>query len=220
LLARLDFAQEDERKRIAREMHDQFGEQLTALGFRIGLLKDTCGDRSDLREQVDALETVAQRLDRDVEQLVWELRPTALDDLGLRAALANYVQDWSRRVRISAELHTSGLLDDRLASETETAFYRIAQEALTNVARHSRAENVEVILERRADHVLLIVEDDGVGFDPDGKEGAPGQGFGLLGMQERAALIGASLQIESAVGKGTTILVRMAAAAPAATGHA
>jgi PAS domain S-box-containing protein len=220
MLARLVFAQEDERRRIAREMHDQFGEQLTALGFRIGLLKDTCGDRSDLREQVDALETVAQRLDRDVEQLVWELRPTALDDLGLRAALANYVQDWSRRVRISAELHTSGLIDDRLASETETAFYRIAQEALTNVARHSHAENVEVILERRADHVLLIVEDDGVGFDPDGKEGAPGQGFGLLGMRERAALIGASLQIESAVGKGTTILVRMAAAPPAATGHA
>jgi len=138
----------------------------------------------------------------------------------LRAALANYVRNWSKRVQISAELHASGLLDDRLASEAETTLYRIAQEALTNVARHSHAENVEVILERRADHVLLIVEDDGVGFDPDGKEGAPGQGFGLLGMRERAALIGASLQIESAVGKGTTILVRMAAAAPAATGHA
>jgi PAS domain S-box-containing protein len=213
LLARLVFAQEDERKRIAREMHDQFGEQLTALSLRIGLLKDACGERSELREQVDALEDVAQRLDRDVDHLVWELRPTALDDLGLRAALDNYVQNWSRRVRISAELHTSGLLDDRLATETETALYRIAQEALTNVAKHSRAANVEVILERRADHVLLIVEDDGVGFDPSGTAGTAAQGFGLLGMQERATLIGASLQIESAVGKGTTILVRMAAAA-------
>jgi signal transduction histidine kinase len=150
-----------------------------------------------------------------VDELVWELRPTALDDLGLRAALANYIQNWSKRAHISAELHTSGLLDDRLASETETALYRIAQEALTNVAKHSRAENVEVILERRPDHVVMIVEDDGVGFDPARAEGSAAQGFGLLGMQERAALIGASLQIESAVGKGTTILVRMAAAAAA-----
>jgi signal transduction histidine kinase len=114
---------------------------------------------------------------------------------------------------VSAELHTTGLLDDRLPSETETALYRIAQEALTNVAKHSRAKNVEVILERRADHVLLIVEDDGVGFDPGGAAGAAGQGFGLLGMRERAGLIGATLQIESSVGAGTTIFVRMAVAA-------
>jgi signal transduction histidine kinase len=166
LLTRLVFAQEDERRRIAREMHDQFGEQLTALGLRIGMLKDACGGRAELGEQVEALEAVARQLDRDVDLLVWELRPTALDDLGLRAALANYVQNWSKRVSISAELHASGLLDDRLASEAETTLYRIAQEALTNVAKHAQAENVDVILERRSDHVLLIVEDDGVGFDP------------------------------------------------------
>jgi len=88
----------------------------------------------------------------------------------------------------------------------------IAQEALTNVAKHSQAKNVEVILERRADHVLLIIEDDGVGFDPGGAAGAAGQGFGLLGMRERAGLIGATLQIESSVGAGTTIFVRMAVA--------
>jgi PAS domain S-box-containing protein len=214
LLARLVFAQEDERRRIAREMHDQFGEQLTALNLRVRLLRDACGDRRDLREQVAALETVADRLDRDVDHLVWELRPTALDDLGLRAALANYINDWAKRAHVSAELHTTGLLDDRLPSETETALYRIAQEALTNVAKHSRARHVEVILERRQDHVLLIVEDDGVGFETGG-ERTRGQGFGLIGMQERAALIGATLQIESAVGSGTTIFVRIAAAAPA-----
>jgi PAS domain S-box-containing protein len=213
LLARLVFAQEDERRRIAREMHDQFGEQLTALGRRIQLLKDACADQPELSQQVDALQSVAQQLDRDVDHLVWELRPTALDDLGLRAALANYVQDWSKRVSIAAELHTFGLLDDRLASEAETTLYRIAQEALTNVAKHSRAENVDVILERRSDHVLLIVEDDGVGFDPLDESTAP-QGFGLLGMQERAALVGATIQIESAVGKGTTVLVRLDAATP------
>ena len=215
LLSRLVFAQEDERRRIAREMHDQFGEQLTALNLRIRLLKEACGNRSGLREQVAALEDVAQRLDRDVDHLVWELRPTALDDLGLRAALANYIKDWSQRVHVSAELHTTGLLDDRLPSETETALYRIAQEALTNVAKHSQAKNVEVILERRADHVMLIVEDDGVGFDPGGTAGAAGLGFGLLGMQERASLIGATLQIESSAGAGTTIFVRMAVAGTA-----
>jgi PAS domain S-box-containing protein len=210
LLTRLVFAQEDERRRIAREMHDQFGEQLTALGLRIGMLKDACAGRAELGEQLEALEAVARQLDRDVDLLVWELRPTALDDLGLRAALANYVRNWSKRVSISAELHASGLLDDRLASEAETTLYRIAQEALTNVAKHAQAENVDVILERRSDHVLLIVEDDGVGFDP-GDACTTGQGFGLQGMQERAALVGATLQIESAAGKGTTILVRMAA---------
>jgi two-component system sensor histidine kinase UhpB len=208
LLARLVFAQEDERRRIAREMHDQFGEQLTTLSLRIGALKEACSDRPDLRGQVEALEAVAQQIDRDVDQLVWALRPTALDDLGLRAALANYVQDWSTRVQIAAKLHTSGLMDERLPSEAETALYRIAQEALTNVARHSRARNVEVILERRPDCVLLVVEDDGVGFDP-GEAGTSKQGFGLQSMQERAQLVGATLEIESSVGAGTTILVRM-----------
>jgi two-component system sensor histidine kinase UhpB len=211
LLSRLVFAQEDERRRIAREMHDQFGEQLTALSRGISELKDACGGSAGLSGLVEALEKIARQIDRDVDQLVWELRPTALDDLGLRAALANYVQDWSRRVNIPAELHTSGLLDDRLSSEAETTLYRVAQEALTNVAKHSRAGHVDVLLERQADLVLLIVEDDGVGFDAE-EEGAPGDGFGLLGMQERAALVGATVEIESTPGKGTTVFLRMAVA--------
>jgi PAS domain S-box-containing protein len=212
VLTRLVFAQEDERRRIAREMHDQFGEHLTALAVGIRGLKNTCGDNDDLRSQVDSLDAIAHRLDSDVDNLVWELRPTALDDLGLRAALANYVQSWSNRVGIPATLHTSGLLDDRLPADTETALYRIAQEALTNIAKHAKAANVEIILERRTDSVLLIVEDDGVGFDP-ATIGSTGQGFGLLGMHERAGLVGATIEIESSVGQGTTVLVRMAAAA-------
>jgi PAS domain S-box-containing protein len=206
LLGRLVFAQEDERRRIAREMHDQFGEQLTALGHRIASLRDGAAGQPELLERIDALQAVAQQLDRDVDALVWELRPTALDDLGLRAALSNYVQNWSARSGIGAQLHAPNLIDDRLGPETETTLYRIAQEALTNVARHSRATHVELILERTPEHVLLMVEDDGVGFAPD----AATAGFGLLGMQERASLVGASLEIESAPGQGTTILVRMA----------
>jgi PAS domain S-box-containing protein len=219
-LTRLIFAQEDERRRIAREMHDQFGEQLTSLAVRIRALKDASGANDDWRAHVDSIEAIAERLDRDVDHLVWELRPTALDDLGLRAALASYVQDWSTRVGIAAKLHTSGLLDDRLPSDTETALYRIAQEALTNVAKHAKAANVDVILERRADNVLLIIEDDGVGFDAAAGD-SHGQGFGLLGMQERAGLVGAMLDIESSAGKGTTVLVRMATpATPAPTDSA
>jgi signal transduction histidine kinase len=207
LLSRLVFAQEDERRRIAREMHDQFGEQLTALSRGIDAMKEPCAESPDLSAHVVTLEKIARQLDRDVDQLVWQLRPTALDDLGLRAALANYVQDWSRRVDIPAELHVSGLLDDRLAPDIETTLYRVAQEALTNVARHSQASRVEVILERQADAVLLIVEDNGVGFET-GSE-PPGEGFGLLGMHERASLIGATVEIESTPGKGTTVFLRM-----------
>jgi PAS domain S-box-containing protein len=217
LLGRLVFAQEDERRRIAREMHDQFGELLTALSRRIQMMRDACEPDGRLMPQVEALETLARQLDRDVDHLVWELRPTALDDLGLRAALGNYVQNWSARVGIAAALHTTGLLDDRLRTDAETTLYRIAQEALTNVAKHSRASSVDVILEKRSDHVILIVEDDGVGFDA-ANERDKDQGFGLLGMQERAALVGASLEIESAPGRGTTVLLRLAleTASPAA----
>jgi PAS domain S-box-containing protein len=210
LLARLVFAQEGERRRIAREMHDQFGEVLTALARKIELLREACAASPELATHVAGLARLSQQLDRDVDHLVWELRPTALDDLGLRAALANYVQDWATRVGIRAELHTSGLLDDRLAPDVETTLYRIAQEALTNCAKHSGASKVDVILERRPDHVLLIVEDDGAGFDMAAVRSAS-EGFGLLGMQERAVLVGATLEIESAVGKGTTVLLRMAA---------
>lgn len=208
LLARLVFVQEDERRRIAREMHDQFGEQLTALSLRIGRLKEVCSRHPDLLPHADALESIASRLDHDVDHLVWELRPTALDDLGLRAALSNHLRAWSQRTGISAELHTSGLLDERLSREVETALYRIAQEALNNVAKHARATRVEVILERRAENVLLIVEDDGIGFEP-GEKQSGGGGFGLVGMQERAAVVGALLQVDSAPGRGTTVLVRM-----------
>lgn len=206
LLTRLVFAQEDERRRIARDMHDQFGEQLTALSLQIGRLKAACASGADLRSEIEALDALARRLDDDVDELIWQLRPTALDDLGLRAALTNYIHAWSERTHIPAELHESGLLRQRLASEVETTLYRIAQEALNNVAKHAAARHVEIILERRADAVLLIVEDDGRGFEPGGLHA----GFGLVGMRERAALVGASLEIESAPGQGTTVLVRIA----------
>ena len=215
LLTRLVFAQEDERRRIARDMHDQFGEHLTALGLRIGALKAMCADNTQLTREIDALDAIARSLDQDADRLAWELRPTALDDLGLRAALTNYTQDWSARVGIPARLHTSGLLDERLAPDLETTLYRIAQEALNNAAKYLRARHVEVLLERHSDSVSLVVEDDGIGFDADG--GATGRGFGLVGMQERAALVGGTLEIESSPGKGTTVIARIAVPAGASS---
>jgi PAS domain S-box-containing protein len=221
LLTRLIFAQEDERRRIAREMHDQFGEQLTTLARRIEALKEFADGRPGLISLIEALEAVSRQIDRDANHLVWQLRPTALDDLGLRAALANYIKDWSQRVRVHAELHSSGLVEERLPSEAETTLYRIAQEALTNVARHSRATSVDVILERHGDQVVLVVEDNGVGFEP-ARTTSKRRGFGLLGMQERATLIGGTLQIESQPGKGTTVLLRMTigGSAPGTSSHA
>jgi PAS domain S-box-containing protein len=207
LLTHLVFVQEDERRRIARDMHDQLGEHLTALALRIGRLKQIGVDSTRLAREIDDLERIALSLDQDVDRLVWELRPTALDDLGLMAALTNYVQDWSNRTSIPARLHTSGLQDERLQPDVETTLYRIAQEALNNAAKYSRAGHVEVILERRHDSVLLVVEDDGIGFEADG--GVNGRGFGLVGMRERAALVGGNVEIESARGQGTTVLVRI-----------
>jgi signal transduction histidine kinase len=171
-------------------------------------LQDAVAGAPALTERADALERVTQELDRSVDQLVWALRPTVLDDLGLRAALENYLQDWSSRTGVSAELHTAGLSVDRLTSEIETTLYRIAQEGLTNVAKHAKATSVAVLLERRSDHISLVIEDNGVGFDSSAA-GRTSQGFGLLGMQERAALIGANLEIESGAGEGTSILVRI-----------
>jgi PAS domain S-box-containing protein len=214
LLTRLVLAQEDERRRIARELHDQLGQQLTALRLTLETLKAQSVERSDLRVQVETLEELARQLDEDVAFRVWELRPTVLQDLGLQAALTNYVRHWSKHFGIRAQLHTGRLIDERLTPEAETMMYRLAQEALNNVAKHARADHVDVVLERSADHVSLIIEDDGVGFDASNAE-TVGEGLGLIGMHERAALAGADLQIESTPGRGTTVIVRTPAIAPA-----
>lgn len=209
LLRRAVMAQEGERGRIAREMHDQFGQQLSALTLKLAMLKEGCGEQTELCEQIEQLQAIAKQLDGDVDFLVWELRPTALDDLGLLAALINYVKGWSKHFIISAELHTSGMEKDRLTSEIETVLYRIMQEALTNIAKHAGAENVDILLERRNDHISLIVEDDGVGFEAEQAFGAGDKGLGLIGMRERAALVGGTLEIESSMGNGATVVVRI-----------
>jgi signal transduction histidine kinase len=211
LLHHLVLAQEEERGRIAREMHDQLGQQLAALILKLGMLKGGFGEQEGLRGQFEALEADAKQLDRDVSFLVWELRPPALDDLGLQAALTRHTRTWSKHFNIAVKLHVAGMEKDRLTPEIETALYRIAQEALNNIVKHARAANVDIILERRAEEVSLIVEDDGVGFDTEEAPGAAGGGLGLTGMRERTGTVGGTVEIESRPGGGVTVFVRIPA---------
>ena len=214
LLRRLVGAQEDERRRIAVEMHDQFGQLLSALVLKLSTLKRERGRRTNLARQLESIEEIARQLDADLELIVSSLRPRSLDHLGLIAAISHYIERWSERFGIHAELHSIGLAPVDLTDEIETALYRIGQEALNNVAKHSQARNVAILIDRRSDRVSLIVEDDGIGFDTAARMGSR-QRFGLVGMRERATLLGGTLDVESSPGNGTTLAVRI----PAPTQH-
>ncbi|HKR58872.1 MAG TPA: chemotaxis protein CheB [Pyrinomonadaceae bacterium] len=211
LLDQLVSTQEEERRRLARELHDQLGQQLTSLRLRLESLKN--GNNKDHNAAIDELEGIVKQLDADVDFLAWELRPLALDELGLETALANYVAQWSERSTIPVGFHSAGLDEQRLAPEIESNFYRIAQEALNNCAKHSKCKHVDVIIERRENDAVLIIEDDGIGFDTQ----ADSQGsrvMGLVGMHERAIVMGGTFEVESAPGKGTTIFVRVPFTSP------
>jgi len=206
LLNQLVSSQERERRRVARDLHDQLGQQLTTLRLKLENLKATADKRQKLAAFVDEVLEIVTQLDSDVDFLAWELRPVVLDDLGLDEALQLYVDRWQEHVGISAEFHGSGFKEQRLPSEVENNLYRITQEALNNAAKHSGATRVGVILERRDHQAVLIVEDNGVGFRPETQLESTS---GLSGMRERAVLIGADFQIESIHEKGTTIFVRV-----------
>jgi PAS domain S-box-containing protein len=207
LLRRLVDAQEGEQRRIALEMHDQFGQQLSALVLKISQLKRERGRRTSLGEQLASLEAIARQLDTDLDLIVSRLRPPALDDLGLVAALTNYVKRWSAHFDIRADLHATGIAPGQLTDEIETALYRIAQEGLNNVAKHAQAAHVAILLDGRSDRVSLIVEDDGIGVDVEAAGSR--DRFGVVGMRERAKLLGGTLDIESQPGKGMTVVARI-----------
>ncbi len=211
LLQQLDTAQEDERRRISRELHDQMGQHLAAIVLLVNSLKDFPQLETATNSRFEQLEEVAQQISREVDTLAWELRPTVLDDVGLDAALANHLEKWSKRSGVSVDFHSTGLADRRLPPQIETAIYRLAQEALTNIIKHAQATNVGVILERRDGQVSVIIDDDGCGFAVESLLTTPAEGrrMGILGMQERTTLVGGTLNIESSPGAGTTIFVRI-----------
>ncbi len=210
LLQRIVKTQEDERKRIARDIHDHIGQEITGLKLKLQSIQEQYKEDSDLNNQITQLQAIAQRIDSEADFLTWELRPSILDDLGLTAALKNYVHEWSSHFNVPAEFHQVGLDGGKLLPEIEINLYRIGQEALNNIAKHAEATNVSVLLEQRDNNVILIIEDDGIGFEPSKKAALTGddRGMGLLGMKERAEISGGTIEIESSPGKGTTIYVR------------
>ena len=211
LLRQIVRAQEDERRRIARDIHDQVGQQMTALRLNLAAIDQSYGGDGEVREKLEQTKAIAERLDANVDFLAWELRPAALDDIGVAEAMGSFVHQWSRHSGVEAQFHTTGLDKERLSPETETNLYRIMQEALNNTMKYAQASRVDVLLERRDNQVVLIVEDDGAGFNPNAAVGGDNKGMGLVGMRERAALVGGTLQIESKPKKGTTIFVRVPA---------
>ncbi|HEX6729523.1 MAG TPA: CheR family methyltransferase, partial [Pyrinomonadaceae bacterium] len=208
LLSQLVNAQENERRRVARDLHDQLGQQLTVLRLKLESLKTQAAKNKKVQGNVDELLTIISRLDSDVDFLAWELRPVLLDDLGLSEALRVYITQWSRHVKLPADFHTTGFENERLQPLVENHLYRITQEALNNVAKHSEASKVDILLERRDQHAVLIVEDNGRGFSA-GEVNDGSETFGLTGIYERAALLGGSCEIESSPEKGTTIFIRV-----------
>jgi len=209
LLASLVTVQEDERRRIARDLHDHVGQQLTALRLQLTALLNSNVD-DDWREKVEHVEQMTARLDRDLSFLAWELRPSALDNVGLEAALERFVHEWSKTFDIMAEFLASGIDKRQLSHASRTALYRVVQEALHNVAKHAGASRVAVMLRRRGPHIVLVIEDNGVGFDVGGlADGASDSGLGLAAMRERTALIGGTFTIESTSGRGTTLIVEI-----------
>jgi len=214
LLHELVTAQESERARIARDLHDQLGQQLTALRLTLERHREALPAAAAVDVHLDRALSLAKSIDDAVDFLAWELRPAALDDLGLVAALPRFLEEWSAYHSIPAKFQMTGTLARRLPPEAETTLYRVVQEALNNVLKHAQASRVDVVMEAGSDAVVLIVEDDGVGFEP-AATNTKRTGIGMIGMRERSALIGATLQVESAPGKGTTIYLRYPLARPA-----
>ncbi len=172
----------------------------------------------EIRRKVSEVRALAAKPLGDVQRLVRALRPVILDDLGLVASLERYVKGFAAATGLHAEFYAHGLEGVRLPAALETSLYRMIQEALTNVAKHAKARNVSVLMRRQGTGVSLIVEDDGQGFDVTAGKGRPGGGVGLLGMEERAFLLGGTLTIESAPGAGTTIVVEVPLEAPGGAG--
>lgn len=205
LVQQLVAAQEAERLRIARELHDQTGQHLVALSLGLARLPDL-DDAAKLRE-IRRLQDVVDVLSVDVQRLASQLRPAALDHLGLAVAVSSYVETVAAHAGLDIDVHAADLSSLNLDKAVETAVYRIVQEAVTNVVRHAQARQVSILLETRDGDLQVIVEDDGRGFvvthDHVGHEGR--QRLGLAGMHERAALAGGTLRIESAPGHGTSV---------------
>jgi signal transduction histidine kinase len=194
-------AQELERRRLARELHDETGQALTSILLGLKAIRAAGSEEEAERAELELRDLVVQAL-QDVRSLAVELRPSALDDFGLVPALDRLAGIFAERSGIRAAVQSS-LPDERLPPDIETALYRLVQEALTNVVKHAGAENVSIVLTSRDGGISAVVEDDGRGFGP---EDARADALGLVGMRERLALVGGTLAVESTPGEGTALI--------------
>jgi two-component system, chemotaxis family, CheB/CheR fusion protein len=213
LMHRLITTREEERARIARGLHEQLGGQLTTLRLTLEQLRKRSTAAQPADDGLNRALALTEALGSRVDLLAWELRPTLLDDLGLAAALPRFVREWSAHYGIPVEVRATAAITGRVSRDVEITFYRIALEALNNIALHAHATRADVLLEVRDGSLELIVKDDGIGFEPTSTDGA--QGIGLLGMGERASLVGATLEVESAPGSGTRVSLRYPMSSPA-----
>lgn len=207
LMKRLISVEDEERRRIARELHDETGQSLTALLVGLQAIEERALTH-DVRTAAQRLRGVAARTVDDVGRLARGLHPSVLDDVGLAAAARRHASDYAKSFGIAVDLRLKGIASLRLPPLVQTTLYRILQEALTNVARHARAQRVGVALKREGAMLVLVVRDDGVGFDTGAARGRA-SGLGLHGMRERVALLGGSVEIESRPEKGTTVRARI-----------
>jgi two-component system sensor histidine kinase UhpB len=194
--------QEGERQRVARELHDEVGQTLTAVLLQIQSLSATAS--AELQEELDELRETARSGAEDVRRIARRLRPEALEELGLQSALVSLAREFHEHAGIETERRIDRELPP-LTREQELVIYRVAQEALTNVARHAGASHAKVTLTMDGEAVLLRVRDDGRGLDPD----IESRSYGLRGMRERAMLIGATLSIDPAPGGGTEVSLQI-----------
>lgn len=210
LLDRALMVQEEERRRIARELHDETQQALTSLLVGLRTMEET-GSVHDLRVCAQSLRSIATQALEGLQRVVQGLRPVILDELGLEVALERLRDEFVQVHGLRVELHIANLGGFRTIPAVESSFYRIAQEALTNAAKHAGATTVSVLMQATPSCLKLVVEDNGSGFDPSiiGKAAPSHGGLGLYGMQERAKMVGAVLTIESARGRGTMIHVEM-----------
>ena len=197
-------AQELERARLARELHDETGQALTSILLGLKPLEQAARSDETLAAVSSVRELVVSTL-QDVRRLAVELRPSALDDFGLVSAVERLADTFREQTGMHVDLEAR-IGDDRLPGEVETALYRIVQEALTNIVKHAEASRVSILLTRKDGSAVAIVEDDGLGFDPGA---AREQGLGLTGMRERVGLVGGRLRIESATGAGATLVAEV-----------
>jgi len=210
LSSQLLTAQEEERRTIARELHDEVGQVLTAIKVELSMAQRTieaAGGRADALAGARAITDGALHTVRDLSHL---LHPAMLDDLGLASAVEWYLKGFGRRHGIKIDL-LQDRMEERFETETETAVYRIVQEALTNVAKHAQATRCRVYLQRLSHTLLVTIEDDGVGFEPAAATAAGGRGLGLVGIRERVAQVHGEMRLETAPGKGTRLTIEVPA---------